>query len=65
MIEYDRKLEINFCLGISKWHLGCLGIILDVGPVARDKVEGIVCLLTVSCKFRTYFLCYDFECKWH
>ena len=56
-IEYDCKSEIQFCLGVfPKWHLGCLGFILDIGPVDRDTVEEIFCLLIVSCKFRTYFL---------
>ena len=65
-IEYDRKLGIQFWLGVFlKWHLGCLGFILNVGLVARDKVEEIFCLIIVSCKFCTYFLCYDFGCKSH
>ena len=43
-IECNRKIIIQFWVCVfSKWHLVCLGFILDAGPVARYKVEEIVC----------------------
>ena len=66
-IEYDRKLQIQFWFGVSRmaFRLFGGGFILDVGPVARDKVEKIFRLHIVSCKFCMYFLCIDFEFKSH
>jgi len=59
--DYERKLEIRFWFGISKMAFRLFG----VHTRRRDKVEVNFCLLNVSCKLRTCFLCYDFECKSH
>ena len=64
-IEYVCKLEIQLWLGISKMTFRMFVVHTRRRPGGQGQGRSDFCFLIFSCKFRTHFLFYDFECKSH